>query len=340
MDAVTWGMVVAFLRWSYETYQSEAQLRLFYSEKMGLWKAAPMPQHVGTGMYVEEIKGHPDRIKVWDEVDMSLYQEAGTVHHHCSCSAFQSGTDANDEKLRIGLHITLGHMSDTAVDLHARAIFKGLQYPVELLEWLDAPDIESLRAPVAIGFPDTWKERLIVKPPPVQLFTPRGWESAGGECDADGDQGAALERWRMVSLSSSQAESITIIPPEQRAGQADLPWGDDGHEDPLFRDLLVRDKAALEEEVLPVLDEIESTPALASVFLLDNAEVDIGMLEAFCELYHRVLSTVPDGVRVEEVFVDFCRRIVAGRSDVLSLVDRIDEYYRTCQEIEEQEGWP
>jgi hypothetical protein len=45
----------------------------------------------------------------------------GTVHHHCSSSAFQSGTDHSDELSREGLHFTIGNLDKPFdLDIHAR----------------------------------------------------------------------------------------------------------------------------------------------------------------------------------------------------------------------------
>ena len=45
----------------------------------------------------------------------------GTVHHHCSSSAFQSGTDHADELGREGLHFTIGNLNKPFdLDVHVR----------------------------------------------------------------------------------------------------------------------------------------------------------------------------------------------------------------------------
>jgi len=42
------------------------------------------------------------------------------VHHHCSTSAFQSGTDEADEVDREGIHFTVGNLNTDEFDLHCR----------------------------------------------------------------------------------------------------------------------------------------------------------------------------------------------------------------------------
>ena len=44
----------------------------------------------------------------------------GTVHHHCSTSAFQSGTDEADETNREGFHFTIGNLDKEDIDIHFR----------------------------------------------------------------------------------------------------------------------------------------------------------------------------------------------------------------------------
>lgn len=55
--------------------------------------------------------------------DLSLgdgWAEAGSVHHHCSSGAFQSGTDHSDEMKASGLHITIGKIGSDEYEIDAR----------------------------------------------------------------------------------------------------------------------------------------------------------------------------------------------------------------------------
>ena len=111
IDVKLWNQIVSFMRWTYETYKSEAQLRLYYNETLDIWDVAVMPQHVETGLSSKELPHHVDRDKVLGLFDSDAgWREAGTVHHHCSSGAFQSSIDLDDEKDKNGLHITLGDM--------------------------------------------------------------------------------------------------------------------------------------------------------------------------------------------------------------------------------------
>ena len=155
-----WARIASFMRWTYAEFNSEAQLRLYYSPERNKWKAVPLPQYIGTGMFSGEIKDDPDRETVFARVPPD-YLPAGTVHHHCSGSAFQSGIDHKDEVRQNGLHVTFGHVHNGKLDLDARATFRGINYGAELADW-----VEHLEEPPIVEFPRWWKATCKVKPPP------------------------------------------------------------------------------------------------------------------------------------------------------------------------------
>jgi len=168
-----WGQIVSFMRWTYEKYKSEAQMRLFYNEEFDIWGAGVMPQYIKTGMSSEEIADHEKREEVFNLFDVNLgWREAGTVHHHCSMSAFQSDTDLNDEKDKNGLHITLGDMNNKiAHGFHARASFRKIMYGINPADWIEttvySDNVSSLHVGVRDDiFPNEWKDYLFEKPAP------------------------------------------------------------------------------------------------------------------------------------------------------------------------------
>jgi hypothetical protein len=161
-----WQAVCSFMRWTQETYSSEAQLRLYYNEQHHHWKAVVLPQTVRTGMTSNEIPNHVKRQDILMLVNPEAgWKPAGTVHHHCTASAFQSGTDYKDEIEQNGLHVTLGHMLSEKLDVHARATFRRCQYEVDLSEWIDGP----VNPPVSV-FPARWKT-VLEEPAPVTYAT-------------------------------------------------------------------------------------------------------------------------------------------------------------------------
>ncbi len=123
-----WAQMMAFFEWTQATERSEAQVRLFVHPVHG-WKAWAFPQKGGTGMTIKEIDDHPARAAQraqFADHDGCLY--FGTVHHHCTCSAFQSGTDSADEQSQDGLHITIGNMDKPDRDIHCRLYLKGHKF--------------------------------------------------------------------------------------------------------------------------------------------------------------------------------------------------------------------
>jgi hypothetical protein len=123
-----WAEVMAFFEWTQEIEKSESQVRLFLHPTHG-WKAWAFPQKGGTGMTISEIEDHPDRATQRARfADHDGWTYFGTVHHHCTAGAFQSGTDTADEKNQDGLHITVGHMDKEVRDLHCRLYIKGHKF--------------------------------------------------------------------------------------------------------------------------------------------------------------------------------------------------------------------
>ena len=177
IPAYMWKQIVAFMRWSHEQYKGEAQLRLFYNEEWNMWRVVVMPQYINMGLYTEEVESHELRDVAFAEVPASKgWCENGTVHHHCTSSAFQSGTDHADEIQKIGLHVTLGFMTNrTKHDLHSRVTFKGVCFDTELSEWIGMPE-EDIGVPVLEdAFPKKWRKFCMKKPVPVRTIPKNVW---------------------------------------------------------------------------------------------------------------------------------------------------------------------
>lgn len=178
-----WQQICTFLRWTNAEFKSEAIIQLFYNEDTNQWKAWAMPQYVGTGMTVSQCTDD----EVWAEfertqrVHLQGFEPIGSVHHHCDGSAFQSGTDAADEKNKPGLHITLGHMTRQTMSFHARVSFRQQFYEVNLNQWFDLPASlqevpDSAKSavlaalivePGVADYPEVWRENCHKKPSTV-----------------------------------------------------------------------------------------------------------------------------------------------------------------------------
>jgi len=152
-----WQTIISFLRWTYDSFHSESQLRLYYNETTNRWKAIVMPQYINTGLSSDEVANHKSRELVTACVSPDNgWRPAGTVHHHCNIGAFQSGTDFSDEIDQNGLHITVGRLSQDSLDIHARATFRKVLYTVDLDEWV-APTEAERAVPHETRFPNIWR---------------------------------------------------------------------------------------------------------------------------------------------------------------------------------------
>jgi len=161
-----WKEILSFLIWTYNTWKGESQVRLFYHPDTGDWKTLVAPQKISRGLSTNELATHPDRERVYSELESAGYFCFGTVHHHCGISAFMSGTDENDERKQNGLHITVGFLDRKVLDLHARLSFRNVLYPVAWGQWFEEADLAVLKqAPDELVFPEAWKSRMIEEAP-------------------------------------------------------------------------------------------------------------------------------------------------------------------------------
>ena len=126
-----WHQVLSFFRWTFKEHQSESQVRLYVNPKLGRWGAWAFPQVARTGMNAREMptpetpEKARERFASWQSEPSDDWLYFGTVHHHCSASAFQSSTDEQNEWNQDGLHITAGRMDAEQHDVHARLYLDG-----------------------------------------------------------------------------------------------------------------------------------------------------------------------------------------------------------------------
>lgn len=113
-----WQQITAFLEWTQTTTKSEAMIHLFYDDLQG-WDCCALPQEGHQGMTVKLLPEHPSRHAAI--AAMNGRQMMGTVHHHCTASAFQSSGDESDELTKEGLHITVGHVGHAEYSIDCRA---------------------------------------------------------------------------------------------------------------------------------------------------------------------------------------------------------------------------
>ena len=178
ISPVLWAQIVGFCKWTYAEHKCEAQVRLFVDLKEKTWVAWAFPQEIETGLHTKEKTGpffDRQREALPNAQDLIPY---GTVHHHCSAGAFQSGTDHDDEKNQDGLHITLGNMDKPVPDMHSRLSMNNECYQANLSAFWDIGDFDDdkkippdLRSRIAEyqmlniepseEFPEEWRKNMI-----------------------------------------------------------------------------------------------------------------------------------------------------------------------------------
>lgn len=173
-----WQAVLAFMKWVYDEHKSECQVRMYVNPEAKTWKAWAYPQEARTGMSAKELDTEDTKKQREQFKDSEGWIYFGTIHSHCSCSAFQSGTDEANERNQDGLHITIGKLDEKHYDLHARFYRSGLKFEPDMSHfwdigepWADAPDEfvnknliarwEMCEPEDGIAFPDQWKLNVI-----------------------------------------------------------------------------------------------------------------------------------------------------------------------------------
>jgi len=177
-----WHQVLSFFRWTQTEMQSESQVRLYVNEKLGRWSAWAFPQEARTGMSAKElpVQETPEkatgRFASWNSEPSDDWLYFGTVHHHCSASAFQSSTDERNEWNQDGLHLTVGRVDSDRHDLHARFYLGGNCFEPDMsLFWPVEPELAAklpreLHHEVArfqmcekihVDFPSAWRANIV-----------------------------------------------------------------------------------------------------------------------------------------------------------------------------------
>jgi len=198
LDPKLWHQILSFFRWTFKEHGSECQVRLYVNVKLGKWQAWAFPQAARTGMTARELpvqeteEKAKERFKVWGTEPSDDWLYFGTVHHHCSASAFQSSTDEQNEWNQDGLHITVGRMDQERHDLHARFYLAGNGYEPDLGSfWEIEPElanrvpknlhhhlaVHQMSEKVTVDFPDLWRENLVDDIPEYRsILSVRRWD--------------------------------------------------------------------------------------------------------------------------------------------------------------------
>jgi hypothetical protein len=159
------ALLRTILAWFHKHRAGECQGKLFYHPARREWDFEPLPQLTPHGMTTKECPDDPRTAEILGRRGRQGWALNGTVHHHCSISAFQSGTDESDEESSNGLHITIGKLNAPVADWHARYVNKKCTYqnlPIEA--WIETPDLQLTELP---PYPEAWDS----------IFVPRTYQS-------------------------------------------------------------------------------------------------------------------------------------------------------------------
>lgn len=177
-----WNQVLAYFRWTYDLTKSESQVRLYANATLGTWAAWAYPQRANTGMTAHEIDSPEASAQRAQFSDADGWVYYGTVHHHCSGSAFQSSVDESNERNQDGLHITVGKMDQTQYDLNARVYQSSfLLTGIDLDSFWDIGQVVSelpfmVRAVLPKDFEKQVAHHQMGVPPPADTEFPQQWK--------------------------------------------------------------------------------------------------------------------------------------------------------------------
>jgi hypothetical protein len=117
-----WHDIMHCMKQTQDKFKSEALIFLFYDTTAKQPWSWWLPPQQTNGMTVKSLPNDPAyKAQRTNYPDLML----GTVHHHCTASAFQSSTDESDEINREGMHFTIGHLDKDVFDLHFRMSLGG-----------------------------------------------------------------------------------------------------------------------------------------------------------------------------------------------------------------------
>lgn len=169
--------ILAFFHEAYEIHKAEQLIYLYYDVETpgGRWMLWAPPQFC-VGMTVKSNHEAPE-YKTQRELIPERYVQMGTFHHHCTGSAFASGTDKDDEADRDGLHVTiggLGQKTQTAkpLTIDARVTFRGETRKTDILRWIELPEWLSELPPAMAQQVITG---LLTYPLPMNHEFPKEW---------------------------------------------------------------------------------------------------------------------------------------------------------------------
>jgi len=155
------ALIRQVLAWMVTHKDGECQGKLFFHLGTQDWEFDVLPQFEPRGMTTKECHEDTRTDTILGSWFSRGYVLMGTIHHHCSVSAFQSGIDEEDERASNGLHITFGYMGGAHADYHSRYVHNQITFddlpPEEFIEGMtfSLTDLGD--------YPKEWDERFVAR---------------------------------------------------------------------------------------------------------------------------------------------------------------------------------
>lgn len=132
-----WVEIMSFLDYTFVKHKSEGIVRLYYNFDTAVWAAHAHPQPMitsyGNTMTIQDKISNEQKASMLGE-----FIQMGSIHHHCSAGAFQSGDDANGELPIRGIHATIGNM-DKERTVHSRYSYNKMFLKADILDFIEEP---------------------------------------------------------------------------------------------------------------------------------------------------------------------------------------------------------
>lgn len=238
-----WREMLAFFAWNYQQNKHEAQIAGFRHCITGAWLLEPLFQEGRGSMATHELAKDDERqaALIADLMGRGYSDIFFTGHDHQSGSAFQSGTDHDDEMKRkgAGFHVTIGYLDKPVYDLHCRSkvviigefdaegkmVSKGCSamLPFDILDLVEIPiPSEHLAAMPADLRTKLAAHYLLARAAPDEPF-PEEWKSRVVErvwnvSNYNGYHGRQWINGKLVEPSGSLLPSSEQTPPPKPIG--------------------------------------------------------------------------------------------------------------------------
>jgi hypothetical protein len=174
LPLVQWRTILAFLVDTFDELGIEAQASFWYHHEKKEWKIL-VPEQWGTSSVTHSIDCTIND-GLFNFLAAAGFEQVGSIHTHCTMSAFQSSVDKDDEEGQSdGFHITIGKMKDSIMDVHCRCVSTILgntledkavrvQTPFFLAEFIDGlPDFDEMAYPVPFRIRNEWTNYILLQ---------------------------------------------------------------------------------------------------------------------------------------------------------------------------------